>query len=67
MKFELDILPPTMPNFITFDMPAVTKGEPLDFDRGKMPIEQLTRPQAEAYAELMKQTFLKHWENKGGK
>lgn len=55
MKKELEIEPPTMPNFV------FAKHKGLDGDRFKFSVADFTKEEAEEYAELMKSTFLKHW------
>jgi hypothetical protein len=64
MERKFKLLPPTMPNFVFMEMPPRPKEEGIDFDRGKISITDFTREEAEEYGELMKQTFIKHWEFK---
>lgn len=53
MKKQFEVLPPSMPNFVRFKKEA-----------GFFPIKDFTIDEAHEYAELMKQTFIKHWEAK---
>ena len=64
MEKKLEILPPMMPNFVFMKLPPVSKQDGIDFDRGKMPITDFTKEEAEEYGELMKQTFIAHWQDK---
>ena len=62
MMKGFEINPPIMPNFL------IVKTEPGRRQDGikdtSIPVSSLTREEAEEFAELMKQTFLQHWENK---
>ena len=60
MEKLFELLPPLMPNYVIFKVNGNKVHEPI-------PIESFTRQEAEEYAELMKQTFIKHWENKQNK
>ena len=60
MKYELELNPPLMPNFITFKA-KVGKKEDGFKPSSAIPISDLTEEQAIEYAELMKQTFINHW------
>lgn len=53
-----------MPNFVQLEMPPGRREEGLQMDKGKMPITDLTREEVEEFGELMKQTFIKHWEGR---
>lgn len=60
MDKKFKMLPPTMPNFIAMEIPDSNA-------YGKKPaisITQLTKEEAEQYGELMKQSFINHWEKK---
>jgi hypothetical protein len=63
MEKKFEVLPPTMPNFVRFKKEAGLRQDGYKVDEG-FPISQFTREEAEEYGELMKQTFIKHWENK---
>jgi uncharacterized protein YkvS len=63
MNIKLEILPPTMPNFIRFKQEAGLRQDGYKINEG-FPISNLTIDEAYEYAELMKQTFIKHWEEK---
>ncbi len=64
MQRTIKLLPPTMPNFVFMEMPPVSKQDGIDFDRGKISITDFTKEEAEEYGELMKQTFIQHWQNR---
>jgi hypothetical protein len=55
MEKKIKILPPMMPNFVILD---------INSNERTMSITELTKEEAEEYAELMKQEFIKHWNNK---
>jgi hypothetical protein len=61
MKKLFEVLPPTMPNYVRFKKEAGLKQDGFKVDDG-FDIKNLTREEAEEFAELMKQTFIKHWE-----
>jgi len=63
MKVSFKVLPPTMPNFVQFESDPVKREEGFTPKEG-YPIAKFTREEAEQYAELMKQAFIKHWESK---
>jgi hypothetical protein len=50
MNKLFEVLPPMMPNFVRFKKEA------------GFPIKNFTREEAEEYAELMRKTFIEHWE-----
>ena len=54
MKKEIEILPPTMPNFIKLKRELGKNFE-------KFPIIHLSEKGAEKFGELMKQEFLQHY------
>lgn len=64
MERKIKLLPPTMPNYVFMEMPPVSKQDGIDFDRGKISITEFSKEEAEEYGELMKQTFIKHWQEK---
>lgn len=63
MEKKFELLPPTMPDFVRFKREPSLKQDGFKVDGG-FPISKFTREEAEEYAELMKQTFIKHWEEK---
>jgi len=63
MNIKLEVLPPLMPNFIRFKQEAGLKQDGFRLNEA-FPISNLTMDEAYEYAELMKQTFIKHWEEK---
>lgn len=63
MKIDFELLPPTMPNFISYKTNPGRRQDGFKSDK-VIPVSSLTKEQAEEYAELMKQTFLNHWQNK---
>ncbi len=64
MNKSFKLLPPMMPNFISYEIPARTRQEGFKADANKISISDLSKEEAEQYAELMKQTFLIHWHSK---
>jgi hypothetical protein len=54
MKYELELMPPMMPNFISFKEDEVKSGHAIS-------VSDLTEEQAIEYGELMKQSFISHW------
>jgi len=65
MEKKFEVLPPIMPNFARFKKEAGLRQDGYKVDEG-FPIGSFTREEAEEYGELMKQTFIKHWESKSG-
>ena len=63
MEKKCEVLPPMMPNFVRFKKEAGLRQDGFTVDDG-FPITNFTKEEAEEYAELMKQTFLVHWQNK---
>ena len=63
MRTLFKVLPPTMPNFVRFVKEARLRQDGFKVDEG-FNIKNFTREEAEEYAELMKQTFILHWEEK---
>lgn len=62
----LKVLPPPMPNFFQYEMPPIKKqdGVQVQFFPHSIPIEEFSEEEANEFAEMMKQEFLKHWRNK---
>lgn len=63
MEKKFEVLPPSMPNFVRFKKLAGLRQDGFKVDEG-FPIKNFTKEEAEEYAELMKQTFIKHWQEK---
>lgn len=63
MNIEFKLLPPMMPNFISYEMPPSKRQDGIKFDN-KISVADLTEQQAIEYGELMKQSFIKHWQSK---
>lgn len=63
MEKKFEVLPPSMPNFVRFKKEAGLRQDGFKVDEG-FPIKNFTKEEAEEYAELMKQTFIKHWQAK---
>lgn len=51
-----------MPNFISIKMPVGKRQDGMKSTG--IDVAELTKEQAEEYAELMKESFIKHWQNK---
>jgi len=63
MKIQFEIEMPAMPNFLRFKKEAQMRQDGFKVNDG-YPISNLTREEAEEFAESWKQTFLKHWANR---
>lgn len=63
MEKKFEVLPPTMPDFVKFKKEPGAREDGFKVDDG-FPIENFTAEEAAEYAELMKQTFLEHWQSK---
>ncbi len=55
MTKAIEILPPKVPNFARFRVPRGTYAS--------IPIGTFTKQEAKAFAELLSDTFIKHWES----
>lgn len=61
MEKTFKLNPPIMPNFISVDTGKKLRQE--GFIPGlTIPVKDLSKEEAEEFAELMKQTFIEHWE-----
>lgn len=60
MKAEIELLPPVMPNFIRMAKCNVKLKDLIS-------VSDLSEDEANEYAELMKQEFIKHWKSKASK
>jgi hypothetical protein len=58
MDINVSLKLPEMPDFLTIQLPGTTKPDQT------IPIETLTREQAEKFADLMRKRFMDHWESK---
>lgn len=63
MEKKFEVLPPMMPNFVRFKKEAGLRQDGFKVDEG-FPISNFTKEEAEEYGELMKQTFIVHWQNR---
>jgi len=63
MEKRFEVLPPTMPNFVQFKHETGLKQDGFKVNDG-FPIAHFTKEEAEEFGELMKQSFIKHWEIK---
>lgn len=63
MEKRFEVLPPIMPNFVRFKQEAGLKQDGFKVNDG-FPISDFTKEEAEEYGELMKKTFIKHWQVK---
>jgi len=63
MEKKFEVLPPMMPNFARFKRHDAFRKDSSKSD-DVFPISQFTKQEAEEYAELMKKTFMQHWEAK---
>ncbi len=63
MEKVLKLKPPMMPNFISFEQPIAQGQNGVNFNIG-LKVSDLSKEGAEEYGELMKQTFIVHWQNK---
>jgi hypothetical protein len=63
MEKKFEVLPPMMPNFARFKKEAALRQDGYKVDE-VFSIKNFTKEEAEEYGELMKQTFIKHWESK---
>lgn len=64
MELNFKILPPEIPDHIVIDRKMVVtrqEGFKPDDKSNQIPLKELTKEQADEYAELMKNTFLEKW------
>lgn len=64
MEKTLKIKPPLMPNFYSYELPAGKREDGFKTESNTHPIADFNREEAEAFGEMMKQEFIKHWEGK---
>lgn len=63
MEKKFEVLPPTMPNFVRFKKEAGLRQDGYKVDEG-FDIANFTKEEAQEFAELMRVTFLVHWEQR---
>lgn len=63
MEKKVILLPPTMPNFVRYEMPIGKKQDGFKTDRG-FDIAEFTESEAIEYGELMKKCFIRHWKER---
>lgn len=63
MEKILKIKPPILPNFYFYEQPPGKREDGFKPDVSH-PITDFNREEAEEFGELMKQAFIKHWEDK---
>jgi hypothetical protein len=63
MEKKFKILPPSMPNFVRFEKKPSPKGEGIKMEEG-FDIADFTEDEAFEYAELMRVTFIEHYNNR---
>lgn len=61
MDYTVKLKPPSMPNFIVVGMPVDLTG---DFKTPSIPVGSLTKEQAQEYAQMMADEFMRHWNEK---
>lgn len=59
MEKKLKLLPPSMPNFISFEQPPGLRQDGMK--SFGIPITELNEQEAAEYGEFMKQSFIDHW------
>jgi hypothetical protein len=60
MEKKFKMLPPLMPNFVRFEKEIGLRQDGFKVNEG-FDIKNFTRDEAYEYAELMKESFIKHW------
>lgn len=61
MKIEFELIPPTMPNYVRYKQPPQTKEQGFKADAPGIDIAHFNEDEAMQFAELMKDEFLRHW------
>lgn len=64
MKKDFKLLPPLMPNWVNMERAPGRRQDGFNPSLGRIPITDFSKEEAEEYGELMKQTFIEHWEQK---
>lgn len=54
----------SMPDFLYVERPAKPRQEGVSFINNMIPVGELTKEEAEQYAEEMKQAFIAHWKER---
>jgi hypothetical protein len=62
MKKQIELLPPLMPNFITYKLQGVVGAS--NIEAPKIEVRSLTEEEAHEYAALMSKSFIEHWKAK---
>ena len=62
MKKNIELLPPLMPNFITYKLDGAVSESVTNAP--KIEVKSLSEDEANEYAELMAMTFRRHWRDK---
>jgi len=63
MEKNFKLKPPMMPNFISVETGVKLKQEGFA-SALTIPVDGLSKEEAEEYGELIKQTFIVHWQNR---
>lgn len=63
MDKVLKIAPPLMPNFFHYEIPPGSREDGFKLTHF-IPINELSESEANEFAEMMKQEFIKHWKSK---
>ena len=64
MNIKFKLLPPLMPNFISYEVPAGKRQDGFKPDSNKIFVGDLSEDDAKEYAEILKQEFIHHWKRK---
>jgi len=64
MKIEFKLLPPTMPNFISYETPPGKREDGFNPEKNSIAVADLTPEQALEYGHLMADEFIRHWKIK---
>lgn len=64
MEKKFKLLPPIMPNFISFEVAPGKRQDGFSPEKNKISITDLSYSEAIEYAELMKNTFMDHYKLK---
>jgi hypothetical protein len=64
MRKAFKLEPPLMPNFICYEAQAGKRQDGFNANKNTIPISELSEQEAIEYGELMKQTFIEHWQRK---
>lgn len=67
MKKEFEILPPSMPNFVRFKVPAGKKQDGFKQTEEGYDIANFTEEEAKEFACFMHKTFMEHWKERKDK